>query len=114
MAQLPEPPAGYHYVPKVGDIVYNPDSNDWSYDMNFRLVADESEDERIRKELLAFLDTLEQQEKNVDLEKEIEAYFKDWSINSYDAFFNEDGYKVSMLGIKNIARHFYELGKNAK
>ena len=62
-------------------------------------------------ELLAFLDTLEQQEKDVDLEKEIEAYFKDWSINSYGAFFNEDGYKVSMLGIKNIARHFSELGR---
>ena len=59
----------------------------------------------------SFLDTLEQQEKDADLEKEIEAYFKDWSINSYGAFFNEDGYKVSMLGIKNIARHFDELGR---
>ena len=53
---------------------------------------------------------IQQGQLKMNLEKEIEAYFKDWSMNSYDAFFNEDGYKVSMLGIKNIARHFYELG----
>ena len=53
LAQLPPPPAGYHYVPKMGDVVvHDPDRNEWSYDMMISLEAEESEDERIRKGLL--------------------------------------------------------------
>ena len=52
LAKLPVPPAGYHYVPKVGDIVYDPNNNSWNYDIKFNLEANESEDERIRKELI--------------------------------------------------------------
>jgi hypothetical protein len=65
-------------------------------------------------ELFEIIDSLQQEQQDVDLEKEIEAYFKDWSISPYGAFFNEDDYKVSMLEIKDIARYFYELGKNSK
>ena len=78
----------------------------------------DSQAHKAAKRLLTYAPTLNDddmtEDRPIDLEEEIEAYFKDWSMNSHDAFFNEDGYKVSMLGIKNIARHFYELGKNNK
>lgn len=59
--------------------------------------------------LLTFLDTLE--EEPVELEKEIDMYFKDWDTNSNGAFFNEEGYKIDTIALKNIARHFYNLGQ---
>lgn len=43
LAQLPPPPTGYHYVPRVGDIVYNMDENAWRYEMIFKLVPDDME-----------------------------------------------------------------------
>lgn len=54
--------------------------------------------------LLDFIDSLQQEQPEVDLEKEAENYWVDagWS-------------KVMTLGkFKHIARHFYELGKNGK
>lgn len=49
------------------------------------------------------------------LEDEIKQYFKGWDMNSHGAFFNEEGFRLDDIGVKNIARHFYELGqKNGK
>jgi len=40
LAQLPPPPAGFHYVAGIGDIVYNSSMNTWEYDLTFKLVPD--------------------------------------------------------------------------
>ena len=63
-------------------------------------------------EVLAILDTLEEQP--VELEEEIENYFNNWSENSDTAEFDDEGYKINIRGLKNIARHFYELGRKSK
>ena len=53
-------------------------------------------------EILAFLDTLEAEQKEVDLEKEI------------DGWYNGMGIPLSIDALRETARHFYELGKNSK
>jgi len=62
-------------------------------------------------EVLAFLDTLEEEPVGEELEKEIE---KTWL--EYECY-NEDYDKVAEMRwneFENVARHFYELGKNSK
>lgn len=64
-------------------------------------------------ELLSFIDTLQQEQPDVNLEKEI---------NSLDdIYFDLDGiavvgatYYITVEDLKDIARHFYELGFNAR
>lgn len=77
----------------------------------------------VNKELLAFLDTLEQQEKDVDLEKitkypllkELpEGFDKDWLkfYHTDNVYNSAEFHHLSTLEREyRIARHFYELGK---
>ena len=48
------------------------------------------------------------------LEEEIKMYFEDWDTNPNGAFFDKEGYKIGTIALKNIARHFYNLGKQEK
>ena len=63
--------------------------------------------------LIRFIDSLqrEQPSEDLDLEKEIENFLASEDSTSYD---NAGTYKVSYKDPKKIARHFYELGKQAK
>lgn len=57
-----------------------------------------------------------QEQQNVDLEKEIKNYFKGFYMDLTDQGYilkNSDG-SVGLMSVKDIARYFYELGKNSK
>ena len=59
-------------------------------------------------ELLSFIDSNQQEQPEVDLEKEIVSICETYGITkNFDA-------ELGPLDIKNIARHFYELGINAR
>ena len=67
------------------------------------------------REILSFLDTLEV--KDVNLEKEISNYLKSHHLNIKDGgrIVFENGDSPNFLGdIRDIARHFFELGLKAK
>ena len=73
--------------------------------------------ERMRGELdayddiLYFLDSLQQERQDVDLEKEIDNVIADYS---FTKTIDSGGFKTTVLDYAKIARHFYELGKNSK
>ena len=54
------------------------------------------------KDILAFIDSLQQEQPEVGLEKEIEMAF------------DKIGYPESFNDFNRLARHFYELGRNAR
>ena len=59
---------------------------------------------------------LEQEQPEVDLAEEIKNYFKEFYMDLTDQGYilkNSDG-SVGLMSVKNIARHFYELGLNAR
>ena len=61
------------------------------------------------KVILSFLDTLEVKE--VDLEKIINDYFKDWKFDEeLDIMVKPNNYSVTFDDIKEVAKHFFELG----
>lgn len=65
------------------------------------------------RDILDFLDTLEIKE--VDLEKIINDYFKDWKFDDeLDIMVKPNNYSVSFTDLKEIAKHFYELGIKAQ
>lgn len=66
-------------------------------------------------ELLAFLDSLLQEQQEVDLEKEIKRYTKscEGAKNANGHIFELDWNGITAI-IDEAARHFYELGKNSK
>ena len=47
----------------------------------------------------------------VDLEKEIDMFFDGWSIDEDLGLVDDEGWSVTVGDIKNVARHFYELGR---
>jgi hypothetical protein len=52
----------------------------------------------------------------VDLEKEIDSYFKKWWMDLTDQGYilrTPDG-TAGLISVKNVARHFYELGLKAR
>lgn len=57
------------------------------------------------QELLSFIDSFQQEQPQVDLEKELDIYYDSplW-----------DGEPVSWMTYTRIARHFYELGLKSK
>ena len=62
-------------------------------------------------------DFVEQEHPEVDLEKELCEYFEGWRINYYsetEELLKNNGCTVDIDDVKEIARHFYELGLNAK
>ena len=50
----------------------------------------------------------------IDLEKEIDMFFDGWSIDEDLGLVDDEGWSVTVGDIKNVARHFYELGKGGK
>lgn len=67
--------------------------------------------EGYENELLEIIDSLQQEEPEVDLEKEIDRVIADYS---FTKTIDSGGFKTTILDYPKIARHFYELGKNAK
>lgn len=60
------------------------------------------------KELLSFVTSLQQEQSEGDLEKEIERFLNSEESISHT---NTGGYDVAFKDSVKIARHFYELGK---
>jgi len=66
-------------------------------------------------DLLSFITSLLQEQPEVDLKKEIDKYFAGWMQGASDeGCFNSDSQLVSIYDCHRIARHFYELGLNAR
>lgn len=61
--------------------------------------------------VLNVIDSLQQEQPEVDLEKEVDRFLKSEESTTYE---NAGSYKVAVKDPKKIARHFYELGKNAR
>ena len=62
--------------------------------------------------IISSLDTLEVKE--VDLEKNINDYFKDWKFDDeLDIMVKPNNYSASFTDLKEIAKHFFELGIKA-
>ena len=61
--------------------------------------------------VLSFLDFLQQEQPDVNLEKEIDLFVHGWSIDEFLGLVNDEGWSVTVGDIKNVARHFYELGQ---
>lgn len=60
-----------------------------------------------------YLNTLEVKE--VDLEKTINDYFRGWKFDKeLDIMVKPNNYSASFTDLKEIARHFFELGLNAQ
>lgn len=69
------------------------------------------------REILEALSTMKMQEQpEVDLEKEIETYFKGWYMDETDQGYilHTPDDHAGLMSVKQIARHFYELGLNTK
>lgn len=66
-------------------------------------------------ELLSFIDSLQQEQPEVDLEKEIDTFFEGWTDSpDYSQAINAEGECVSTDEIIEIARQFFNLGLNAR
>jgi hypothetical protein len=65
------------------------------------------------EEVIKYTDTLEVKE--ADLDKELNEYFEGWRTNYYsetEELLKNNGCTVDIDDVKEIARHFYELGLN--
>lgn len=61
------------------------------------------------------LKSLQQEQAEVELERELRDYFSKWGYNIYNgAITMDNGIVVTLSSIQNVARHFYELGLNAR
>lgn len=59
-----------------------------------------------------FITSLQQEQPEVDLEREIRDYFSKWDYDTYNCVITMDNNLVATLSsILNVARHFYELGR---
>ena len=67
--------------------------------------------------VLHTITSLQQEQPEMDLEKEICEYFEGWRINYYsetEELLKTNGCTVAIDDVKDIARYFYELGLKAK
>ena len=64
-----------------------------------------------RLDTLALIDELQQEQQEVDLEDEIDRVIADYS---FTKTIDSGGFKTTILDYAKIARHFYELGLNAR
>lgn len=64
--------------------------------------------------VLRLIDSLQQEQTEVDLEKEIDMFVDGWSIDEDLGLVDDEGWSVTVGDIKNVARHFYELGLKAR
>ena len=65
-------------------------------------------------DLLSFSTSLQQEQPEVDLEKEIEEYFKGWFVDEDLGLVKSDSWSCIVEDVKEVARHFYKLGFNAR
>lgn len=63
------------------------------------------------QEVQDFIDSLQQEQQEVDLDEEIDRFLKSEESTTYE---NAGSYKVATKDLKKIARHFYELGLKEK
>lgn len=65
---------------------------------------------------LGFIVSLQQEQPEVDLEKEIETYFKGWYMDETDQGYilHTPDDHAGLMSVKQVARHFYELGLNTR
>ena len=63
-----------------------------------------------RLDTLALIDGLQQEQPEVDLENYLENYFKGWHVEEEIGLTKPDGWSCIVDDLKDIARHFYELG----
>lgn len=63
------------------------------------------------EEILSLIDSLQQEQPEVDLEKEINAFFDKWDKNSYGCIFDENGARVTIETIKGVVKHFLNARK---
>lgn len=68
------------------------------------------------EETIVLIDSLQQEQPEVDLKKEIETYFKGWYMDETDQGYilHTPDDHAGLMSVKQVARHFYELGLNAK
>ncbi len=67
------------------------------------------------QEVQELITSLQQEQPEVDLWKEIDKYFSKWVQGASDeGCFNADSQLISIYDCHRIARHFYELGLNAR
>lgn len=85
-----------HLIPTVHDRSYD----EW----------EDGKDSGLRT-ALDIIDSLQQEQPEVDLEEEIDRFLKSEESTTYE---NAGSYKVAVKDPKKIARHFYELGLNAR
>ena len=79
-----------------------------------RLKAVYGNEAFVLTDLLSFIDTLEVNE--VDLDEEIEEYFKGWRTNYYsetEELLKPNDCTVEIDDVKEIAKYFFELGFKA-
>lgn len=57
---------------------------------------------------------LQQEQPEVDIAKEIEEYFKGWFVDEDLGLVKSDSWSCIVKDVKEVARHFYELGLKAK
>ena len=73
-------------------------------DHNFHSMVDEYD------KVLDIIYSLQQEQPEVDLDK----YFRGWHIEEEIGLTQPDGWSCIVDDLKDIARHFYELGLNAR
>lgn len=67
------------------------------------------------QEVQELIASLQQEQAEVELERELRDYFSKWGYNIYNgAITMDNGIVVTLSSIQNVARHFYELGLNAR
>ena len=64
--------------------------------------------------ILSIISSLQQEQPEVDFENYLENYFKGWHIEEEIGLTKPDGWSCIVDDIKDIARHFYELGLNPR
>lgn len=84
------------------------------WELSFHNVKAFNEDSNVRelKELRSIISSLQQEQPEVDLEKEIEVYFKGWTETDEGIACHYQ--YVDLNTCRGIARYFYELGLNAR
>ncbi len=87
-----------------------------------KLIAEierQNVDKKVIEPLIRIITSLQQEQPEADLEKEIATYFHDW-IDDVEENVNPNGIEISkgryahLSDIEQAARHFYELGLNAR